>query len=62
MLLLIQAQNQVDNDLYYEIEELLDLLDLEMDFQNMDDNLPSFVKEELLKMNITTNKDNETFE
>ena len=54
VLLLLEVQEYVDEDVAKEIEELISKIDLEMEFEELDEDLPEQVKKTLNELKIKT--------
>ena len=52
ILLLLEVQEYADEDVAKEIEELISKIDLEMEFEEVDKDLPEQVKKTLSDLNI----------
>ena len=52
ILLLLEVQEYADEDVAKEIEELISKIDLEMEFEEVDEDLPEQVKKTLNDLNI----------
>ena len=54
ILLLLEVQEYADEDVAKEIEELISKIDLEMEFEELDEELPEQVKKTLNELKIKT--------
>ena len=54
ILLLLEVQEYADEDVAKEIEELISRIDLEMEFEELDEELPEQVKKTLNELKIKT--------
>jgi hypothetical protein len=54
ILLLLEVQEYADEDVAKEIEELISKIDLEMEFEELDEDLPEQVKKTLNELKIKT--------
>ena len=55
VMLLLEVQDQVDDETSQAIDDLLDKIDLEMEFEEYDEQLPATLQNELTKLGIKWN-------
>ena len=55
-MLLLEVQDQVDGETSQAIDDLLDKIDLEMEFEEYDEQLPTTLQNELTKLGIKWNQ------
>jgi hypothetical protein len=55
VMLLLEVQDQVDGETSQAIDDLLDKIDLEMEFEEYDEQLPATLQNELTKLGIKWN-------
>lgn len=56
VMLLLEVQDQVDDETSQAIDDLLDKIDLEMEFEEYDEQLPTTLQNELTKLGIKWNQ------
>lgn len=56
VMLLLEVQDQVDGETSQAIDDLLDKIDLEMEFEEYDEQLPATLQNELTKLGIKWNQ------
>ena len=56
VMLLLEVQDQVDGETSQAIDDLLDKIDLEMEFEEYDEQLPTTLQNELTKLGIKWNQ------
>ena len=56
VMLLLEVQDQVDRETSQAIDDLLDKIDLEMEFEEYDEQLPTTLQNELTKLGIKWNQ------
>lgn len=56
VMLLLEVQSQVDDETSQAIDRLLDAIDLEMEFEEYDEELPKSLQNELAKVGIKWNQ------
>ena len=56
VMLLLEVQSQVDDETSQAIDDLLDKIDLEMEFEEYDEQLPATLQNELTKLGIKWNQ------
>lgn len=56
VMLLLEVQDQVDDETSQAIDDLLDKIDLEMEFEEYDEQLPATLQNELTKLGIKWNQ------
>ena len=56
VMLLLEVQSQVDDETSQAIDDLLDKIDLEMEFEEYDEQLPTTLQNELTKLGIKWNQ------